>query len=99
MRLWGTSDEIHFTGKDSGGGFDRAAAKNSRGLGLIRKEERLKALNGALSIDSQPKRGTIIHARFLSIQAAIPCVLPGKPCKLDFFVHLIGGFISGLQES
>jgi signal transduction histidine kinase len=59
----GTSDEIHLTVKDSGGGFDREAAKNSRSLGLIRMEERLKVLNGAISIDSQPKRGTIIHAR------------------------------------
>jgi PAS domain S-box-containing protein len=63
VRLWGTSDEIHFTVRDSGMGFDREAAKNSRGLGLISMEERLKVLNGALSIDSQPKRGTTIHAR------------------------------------
>jgi hypothetical protein len=28
-----------------------------------------------------------------------PKVRQGKPSKLDFFVHLIGGFISGLQES
>jgi signal transduction histidine kinase len=48
---------------DSGGGFDGEAAKNSRGLGLISMEERLKVLDGALSIDPQPKRGTIIHAR------------------------------------
>jgi hypothetical protein len=78
-----------------------STARRQRIAGVLDSSERrsLKALNGALSIDSQPKRGTIIHARFLSIQAAIPCVLPGKPCKLDFFVHLIGGFISGLQES
>ena len=63
VRLWGTSDEIHLTVKDSGAGFDREAAKESRGLGLISMEERLKLLNGTLSIDSQPKRGTTIHAR------------------------------------
>jgi PAS domain S-box-containing protein len=63
VRLWGTSEEIHFTVRDSGMGFDREAAKESRGLGLISMEERLKVLNGALSIDSQPKRGTTIHAR------------------------------------
>ncbi len=63
VRLWGTADEIHLTVKDSGAGFDREAAKESRGLGLISMEERLKVLNGALSIDSQPKRGTTIHAR------------------------------------
>ena len=63
VRLWGTSDEIHLTVKDSGAGFDREAAKTSRGLGLISREERLKLVKGSLSIDSQPKRGTTIHAR------------------------------------
>jgi PAS domain S-box-containing protein len=60
--LWGTSDEIHLTVKDSGAGFDREAAKASGGLGLISMEERLKLLKGMLSIDSQRKRGTTIHA-------------------------------------
>jgi len=63
VRLWGTSDEIHLTVSDSGAGFDREAAKTSRGLGLISMEERLKLVKGTLSIDSQPKRGTTIHAR------------------------------------
>jgi signal transduction histidine kinase len=62
VRLWGTSDEIQLTVIDSGAGFDREAAKQSRGLGLISMEERLKLVNGTLSIDSQPKRGTKIHA-------------------------------------
>jgi PAS domain S-box-containing protein len=63
VRLWGTSDEIHLTVKDSGAGFDREAAKTSRGLGLISMEERLKLAKGTLSIESQLKRGTTIHAR------------------------------------
>jgi PAS domain S-box-containing protein len=63
VRLWGTSDAIHLTVKDSGAGFDREAAKESRGLGLISMEERLKLVKGTLSINSQPKRGTTIHAR------------------------------------
>jgi PAS domain S-box-containing protein len=62
VRLWGTSDEIHLTVRDSGEGFDRESAKTSRGLGLISMEERLKLVKGTLSIDSQPKRGTTIHA-------------------------------------
>jgi PAS domain S-box-containing protein len=61
--LWGVSDEIHLTVKDSGKGFDREGARTSRGLGLISMEERLKLLNGTLSVESQPKRGTTIHAR------------------------------------
>src|ERR1700739_3639918 len=62
VRLWGTSDEIHLTVRDSGSGFEREAAKESRGLGLISMEERLKLLKGTLSIESQPKHGTTIHA-------------------------------------
>jgi signal transduction histidine kinase len=63
VRLWGTSEEIHLSVKDSGVGFFREAAKESRGLGLISMEERLKVLNGTFSIESQPQRGTMIHAR------------------------------------
>jgi signal transduction histidine kinase len=63
VRLWGTSEEIHLSVKDSGTGFDREAAKESRGLGLISMEERVKLVKGTLSINSQPKGGTTIHAR------------------------------------
>jgi PAS domain S-box-containing protein len=63
VRLWGTSDEIHLTVRDSGAGFDSEAAKESRGLGLISMEERLKLVKGTFSIESQPSRGTTIHAR------------------------------------
>jgi PAS domain S-box-containing protein len=63
VQLWGTSDEIHLTVSDSGAGFNREAAKDSRGLGLVSMEERLKLLKGTLSIDSRPQRGTTIHAR------------------------------------
>jgi signal transduction histidine kinase len=62
VRLWGTTDEIHLTVKDSGKGFDREAAKTRQGLGLISMEERLKMVNGTLSIESQPGRGTTIEA-------------------------------------
>jgi signal transduction histidine kinase len=63
VQLWGTSDEIHLEVKDSGVGFDVEAARRGRGLGLVSMEERLKLLKGTLSIESQPKRGTTIHAR------------------------------------
>ena len=63
VRLWGTSDEIHLTVRDSGAGFDREAAKKSRGLGLISMGERLRLVNGTLSIESQPKHGTTVYAR------------------------------------
>jgi PAS domain S-box-containing protein len=74
--LWGTSDEIHLTVSDSGAGFDIDAAKVSRGLGLFSMEERLKILNGTLSIESKLNRGTTIHARvpFSSGKDSLPAV-------------------------
>ncbi len=62
-RLWAISDEIHLTVSDRGVGFNLEMARKARGLGLNRMEERLKLVKGSLSIDSQPKRGTTIHAR------------------------------------
>ena len=63
VRLWATPDDIHLVVSDSGAGFDNEAAKQSRGLGLISMEERLKLLKGTFAIESQPQRGTTIHAR------------------------------------
>ncbi|HWO37730.1 MAG TPA: sensor histidine kinase [Candidatus Acidoferrum sp.] len=63
VQLSGSSDEIHLTVSDCGVGFSLATAKTGRGLGLNRMQERLKLVKGSLSIDSQPKRGTTIHAR------------------------------------
>jgi PAS domain S-box-containing protein len=60
--LWGTPGEVHLTVRDSGAGFDSESAKQSRGLGLISMEERLKLVKGTLLIEAQPKRGTTIHA-------------------------------------
>jgi signal transduction histidine kinase len=55
------SGEIHLAVSDSGAGFDSEVAKEGRGLGLISMEERLKLLNGTLSVESQPNRGTTIR--------------------------------------
>jgi PAS domain S-box-containing protein len=63
VHFWGTSEDIHLTVADAGAGFDREEAMQSRGLGLISMEERLKLLDGTLFIDSQPARGTVIRAR------------------------------------
>jgi signal transduction histidine kinase len=62
VELWGTPTEIHLTVSDLGSGFDIKAAKESQGLGLISMEERVKLVNGTFSIESQPTRGTRIHA-------------------------------------
>lgn len=63
VQLNRTSEEIHLTLNDCGVGFNLEAVKTSRGLGLNHMQERLKLVKGSLSIDSQPKRGTTIHAR------------------------------------
>jgi PAS domain S-box-containing protein len=57
------SDEIHLSVRDSGSGFDPAEAMKGRGLGLTSMQERLKLVNGNLSIDSQPHAGATIQAR------------------------------------
>jgi signal transduction histidine kinase len=47
---------------DAGAGFDRAA-KRTRGLGLTSMAERLKLVDGELSINSKPGNGTSVRAR------------------------------------
>ena len=63
VQLWGRPGEIDLTVSDSGAGFDVQAAREGRGLGLTSMQERLKMVNGELSIESQPNRGTTIRAR------------------------------------
>jgi signal transduction histidine kinase len=63
VQLEGSSDAIDLTVTDSGVGFNLKAARKDGGLGLNRMQERLKLFKGSLFVDSQPKRGTTIHAR------------------------------------
>ncbi len=50
---------------DSGLGFDTEAAMRGQGIGLTSMQERLKLVNGELSIESQIEQGTTIRARVL----------------------------------
>ncbi len=50
---------VSFSVQDDGAGFDPHFA---RGLGLLGMEERVRRLGGAVTIDSQPGRGTRITA-------------------------------------
>ena len=63
VELWASTGEIHLRVSDSGKGFDTEAAIKGTGLGLTSMQERVKLVNGELSIDSQRNRGTTIHAR------------------------------------
>jgi PAS domain S-box-containing protein len=55
--------EIELVVRDGGTGFDPEQAFKGRGIGLSSMKERLKVVSGTVSIDSEPGRGTTIHAR------------------------------------
>jgi signal transduction histidine kinase len=63
LEVHGSQDGIRLIVSDSGIGFDWPHALNGRGLGLISMRERLRLVNGELSIQSEPGRGTTILAR------------------------------------
>jgi len=57
-----TLDKIHLRVKDSGIGFNSEEEVMGRGLGIVSMRERLKLVDGELSIDSRVQRGTEIRA-------------------------------------
>jgi PAS domain S-box-containing protein len=63
VEVRGTKEGISLAVRDSGIGFDWRDAMNRRGLGLISMRERLRLVNGELSIQSEPGRGTTVLAR------------------------------------
>jgi PAS domain S-box-containing protein len=63
VEVHGNQDGIRLMVSDSGIGFDWRLAINRKGLGLISMRERLRLVNGELSIQSEPGRGTTILAR------------------------------------
>jgi len=63
VEVHGTNEGISLIVSDSGIGFDWQDAMNRRGLGLISMRERLRLVNGELSIQSEPGRGTTVLAR------------------------------------
>jgi PAS domain S-box-containing protein len=63
VQLGGTTEEIQLIVSDLGKGFDLNAAMKGRGLGLTSMQERVRALDGTVMIQSKPMSGTTIHAR------------------------------------
>lgn len=61
--LAGKANEVELTVHDSGRGFELEEAFRSRGLGLTSMKERIKLVDGDLSIDSRLRHGTTVHAR------------------------------------
>jgi PAS domain S-box-containing protein len=63
VRLWEAHGWVHLVISDEGRGFDLAATKENRGIGLITMQERVSLVDGELRIESQPGSGTTVHAR------------------------------------
>ena len=63
VQLHEESGEIHLTIRDLGKGFDIEAARQGRGLGLTSMQERVRLVNGTITIESKPMGGTVIHVR------------------------------------
>ena len=63
VQLSERSGEIHLTVRDSGRGFDVETAMQGKGLGLISMKERVRLVNGTMTIDSKPMGGTTIRVR------------------------------------
>jgi len=61
VRLHEADGEIHLLVRDSGRGFDLNSAIQGRGLGLTSMQERVRLVNGKVTIDSKPMRGTSVH--------------------------------------
>ncbi|HKF46080.1 MAG TPA: PAS domain S-box protein [Terracidiphilus sp.] len=69
VQLREDSESLRLVVRDSGRGFDTEAASRGKGLGLTSMRERLRLVNGTISVDSKPKGGTVIEAR-VPIEAA-----------------------------
>ncbi|HXB70605.1 MAG TPA: sensor histidine kinase [Candidatus Acidoferrales bacterium] len=63
IALSGSRDEIAMEIADVGNGFDPEHIKGKGRLGLISMEERVRLVNGAFSIRSQPGKGTQVKVR------------------------------------
>jgi PAS domain S-box-containing protein len=77
VEMHGTNEEISLTVSDSGIGFDWQDAMNRQGLGLISMRERLHLVNGELSIQSEPGRGTTVRAHVRLGQEVHPQAIAG----------------------
>ena len=63
VELFGHGDRIDLCISDSGVGCDPKSATGEAGLGLISMRERLRLVEGQLSVESEPSYGTRIQVR------------------------------------
>jgi two-component system, chemotaxis family, CheB/CheR fusion protein len=66
--------------EDTGGGFDPDQARRKGGLGLVSMEERARLVNGKVTIQSQPGKGTSVSA-FVPLKPPPPA--KKKPPEVD----------------
>jgi signal transduction histidine kinase len=62
VSLTGSEEGITLLVEDKGDGFDLSQALNKGGLGIISMEERMRVVDGKLTIRSAPGRGTTVEA-------------------------------------
>ena len=60
-RLTGTADALHLTVRDTGAGFDLEQVLSGHGIGLISMRERVRLVQGRISIDTRLNGGTTIE--------------------------------------
>lgn len=71
-------NELSLTVFDSGVGFDPHLAMQGRGLGITSMRERLKLVDGELSIESRSPQGAVVRARVPLPLAAVKSASAGK---------------------
>jgi signal transduction histidine kinase len=62
VAVMATPSEIHLSVVDDGLGFDTSAARKPNSLGLAGLRERAQLVQGAVSVRSEPGRGTTVEA-------------------------------------
>jgi PAS domain S-box-containing protein len=60
VRLYSDGERVELEVADNGRGFDPDAAAESGGMGLTGIQERIKRLNGVLTLQSTPGKGTVM---------------------------------------
>ena len=63
VSLKGMAHDVRLSVQDDGIGFDWAEVKENPGLGFSSMRERARLIQGELSIQSQPEKGTMITVR------------------------------------
>ncbi|MER3424210.1 MAG: hypothetical protein C4293_14310, partial [Nitrospiraceae bacterium] len=63
VRLLRCDHSLHLSIVDTGVGFDTKSNKNSPGLGFVSMQERVRLVQGKLSVRSSPGRGTHLFVR------------------------------------